>query len=104
MLFGKCTVNSYHSLDFYRRRNWDSGKLSAQVYIVIKWCSWNVNLGVLILTRILCLPDQAALHFGGWGTGRGEMVVVVEEKEEDTVHLSSQMLLRIRIMGLWCQE
>ena len=56
-----------------------------------------MDLGVPILTQIFCLLDQAGLHVRGWGTGRGERMVVMEEEEEDTVHLSSHMCLRTLI-------
>lgn len=53
-----------------------------------------MDLGVIILTQIFCQLDQAGLHVRGWGTGRGERMVVMEEEEEDTVHLSSHLCLR----------
>lgn len=49
-----------------------------------------MDLGVIILTQIFCLLDQAGLRVRGWGTGRSEKMVM-EEEEEDTVHRSSHV-------------
>lgn len=69
-------------------------KLSAQVYILIRWYIWNMDTGVVIPTWLLCLLVQAALHVGGWGTSGAERVVIVEE-EKDTVHPSTRLLLSV---------
>lgn len=69
-------------------------KLSAQVYILIKWYIWNMDIGVVIPTWLLCLLVQAALHVEGWGTRGAERVVIVEE-EKDTVHPSTRLLLSV---------